>query len=651
MRNLCVILFFCCIIPVITDAQGRTLSGSARGKTGDITNNRDTVSANQHPPRKEVTVKSVIRAWTLENQSSLLKPVVLDTVFEYFHNYTPIYKQNISNTYLGYLGAPYISNLFFDRLNCSDYYFQRSFQAYRQTQDKVKYYNTTTPYSALTYTQGTVEQTFSAGYSQNIDSVTNIGFRFNVLKNVGQYKNAEANHRNLNVFFSRNSQRYNGYFSFITGTDRSQENGGITDSIVSVKYTPSSLPVNLNNPVSPTIKTFSLFTSHEYLLGGIPFLFKDEKADSGKFISQFGALYSFKLDNYKRSFYESGSNNSFFDTTFFSSASHTDSSTFRRITQIVQLRALENPKRKFTFGKRVYAENEIVMATHPVPYGTRKYNYSNLYVGGEISNYSNHFLKWSALARFAVLGRNFGDALLKGTLDKPIKLFNDTVQLVVSGWYQDISPDIYQEHWQDNHYKWENQFKKQHEVVVNGTINWDKINLHAGGNYAMLGNYIYNGGNAMPAQFSGAFSILSIWLNKEFRLGPLGWNNKVAWQQSSNNTVLHVPALNYYTCLYFKGVLFKVMKYQFGAEMYYNTKFYADSYNPSTTQFYIQDKVLTGGYPQLNAFVNAKLKRTNAFAQLMNFNSYFSDGKFFSSASYPINQMAFIFGFIWSFYD
>jgi len=147
------------------------------------------------------------------------------------------------------------------------------------------------------------------------------------------------------------------------------------------------------------------------------------------------------------------------------------------------------------------------------------------------------------------------------------------------------------------------------------------------------------------------FSIFSFWLNKDFNLGPFGWNNKMILQEVSNDAVLHVPSFNYYTSIYFKGVLFKVMKYQIGAEMYYNSKFYSDKYEPSTSRFYLQDQILTGGYPQLNAFINAKLKRTSAFAQLMHFNSSFSNGKYLSSPFYPINQMAFRFGFLWSFYD
>ena len=93
------------------------------------------------------------------------------------------------------------------------------------------------------------------------------------------------------------------------------------------------------------------------------------------------------------------------------------------------------------------------------------------------------------------------------------------------------------------------------------------------------------------------------------------------------------------------------MQIQLGAEVYYHTKFFADSYEPSTTRFYIQNEMQTGNYPVINLFANAKLKRTSAFAQLMHANSMFKFGEFFRGPHYPLEQMAFRFGFFWTFYD
>lgn len=93
------------------------------------------------------------------------------------------------------------------------------------------------------------------------------------------------------------------------------------------------------------------------------------------------------------------------------------------------------------------------------------------------------------------------------------------------------------------------------------------------------------------------------------------------------------------------------MKINLGAEVYYHSAYFAHSYEPSTTRFYVQNELLTGNYPYINLYFNAKLKRTSAFAKLEHANSRFKFGEFFGTPHYPMEQMAFRFGFLWTFYD
>lgn len=639
------LLFLFCAVPAL--AQNQTMTEGEGAETSPKDQSASVV----------VPIKSEIKCWNLDKQNSATKSVFVDSSMTNFHIYNPMYKQNVSTTFLGYLGAPFISNSFFDRENNSGYYFMRPFEAYHRSQNEVEYFNTTTPFSYLMYQQGDqsdskYEQSFKAFFTQNIDSVTNFGFLFSTIRNQGQYQLQQSKHNFLNFFVSRNSERYNGYFSLISAGNIVTENGGIKESFVDTRYAPWNLYVNMTSGLETSIKTFSVFTSHEYLLGGLDQFFKKDTIDSVGFVPRFGVQYSAQFDNYKRLSTESSINTSFFDNFYFKSkGSSIDSSSFLKFDQILQLKAFERKDSKFTFGKRAFIENEIISAKHPVAYGMRTYNYSNVLVGGEIYRSEGEFWKWSALAKFTLLGRNLGDAIVKGTIEKPLRIFSDTTNFVVEGWYQDQSADIYQEHWQDNHFKWERNFNKQHEVVVKGSFSYPRFNLTMGAGYILLSNYLYNNQFALPDQYNNEFSVVNYWLNKEFKLGHFGWSNKVIFQETTDNAVLHLPAISYYTSVYFSSVLFKVMSFQLGAEMYYNTKFFADKYEPSTSRFYIQDDVLTGGYPLVNLFANAKLKRTNAFALLYHANSRFMDGSFFSSPGYPLNQMAFRFGFYWTFYD
>lgn len=584
---------------------------------------------------------------------------VLDTNMSNFHLYNPLSKSFFSSTNLGYLGSPYISNNFFDRNIDSDFYFINVFDVYRCKQNDVQYFNTATPFAYLVYDQGNqpgskYEQIFKAFFTQNIDSTLNFGFNFTTLKNQGQYNNQAAKHRYLNFFISKQTKRYNGFASIITGSDEITENGGISDSIVNTRYEPYGLDVRLPKSLRTTVNYFSFFTSHEYLFENFSrFTVKNDSTKSKDDSPYYGIQYSAQVDNFKRLFSEPSVNNTFFDTIFFNSNSNRiDSSSFFKFKHLIQLRTLEREKKsKFDFGKRIFIKNEVVTAMHPVPYGERSYNYSNLIVGGEIYSYQNKISQWSILANYTLLGRNIGDYNAVAEFQRFIRLFKDSTYFNISGSYDSRSADIFQENWNDNHFKWNNDFENQNVLNLKCQFNYPRFNLMTGLNYTLIDNFIYNGKDIVPVQHDKPLSVYNYWINNDFRVGHFSWVNKFFVQGTNAEDVLHLPLLNYYTSISFYGTLFKVMNFQIGAEMYYNSKFYADKYDPSTTRFYFQDDVKTGGYPLVNLFANAKLKRTSAFAMLYHANSSFMGGNFFSSPGYPLNQMAFRFGFIWTFYD
>jgi hypothetical protein len=603
--------------------------------------------------QKQPILTPEVRSWKLVDEFSRLVPIAIDTTTINFHNYTPIYKRSITNTYLGFLGSPYISNDFFERIDYPEYYFLTSYKGYRKNSRDVSYYNSNTPFSSLKYQQGgEEEQMFTAFLTQNLNEYSNIGFEFDAIKSEGQFKNHEANHRNLNFFYSRKSERHSTYVSLITGSNKSADNGGIVDKTINPFISPFKLLVNLSGGIKNEINSLSLFSSHEYFLEQIPFLKRLKVAEDNEFKAAYSVQYLVGIDNHKRYVKESVVEEMFFDTTYFSNLpNHTDSSLFRRFNHILQFKFLEDSTRKFSFYARAFLENEIVKATHPVAYGVKSYDYSNLFVGGEIADNKNRYLNWKAYARVAIIGRNIGDAQVKGVVSKKFQLLKQDFLISGEAWYRDISPDIYQNYWFDNHFRWSNNFKKQHDVVFKGSLSSEDLKLKLGANYVLMSNFLYNGYSSLPEQYNGEFSVLGAWLKHDLMIGPVIWTNHFIFQETSNATVLHIPKLNYYTSLSVTGTLFKVMKYQIGAEMYYNSAFYADKFEPMTTRFYLQNEVLTGGYPQLNGFVNVKLKRTSAFFQLMHFNSYISGGNYFNSPGYPVNRMAFMFGLFWSFYD
>jgi hypothetical protein len=606
---------------------------------------------------KADVIPSKIKVWRLSDDYDDTISDVLDTLSINFHNYDPIYKQNISNTSLGFVGSPYVANEFFKRSSNPDFYFLRHLKAYSLHMPETKYYNTTTVFSTLEYSQNlsdnlVPEQRFAAFFTRNIDPFTNIGFRFDVLKMKGQYKTQGAHHKYLNVFASRNTVRYNGYLSLIKGGNKVTENGGISDASINTSLSPSSLLVKMVNGLESDITSLNVFTSHEYNIGKKSILYGVDSVSSEVFKPLVGFQYTAEYANYKRKVTEPWVETSFFDTTYISTnAKHIDSMLFSRFYHTFQIKALENAEKKFTFGKRAFIDNELVTATHPVAYGIRKFTYSNVAAGAEIYRSNSAFLNWKAKGRLVILGRNLGDAKLEGNIDKSFVIFKDSVLLYAEGWYADKSANIYEEHFVSNHYKWDNDFRKQHEVVIKGKLDIPSLRINGGLDYQLLSNYIYNNAQSIPDQYTNEFSVLGAWLKKDFVLWRFGWENKAVWQQSSDQTVLRIPTWCLHSRFYYSHYLFKVMQIQLGAEVYFHTAFKADKYNPATTMFYLQDEKEIGGFPVINVFANAKLKRTSAFVRMMHANSDINGYNFFTSPGYPLGQKVIRFGFLWSFYD
>ena len=107
-----------------------------------------------------------------------------------------------------------------------------AYDVYRYTIENTPFYQTTRPYSELTYLLGSrTEQMLQFHHTQNRKSNFNFNFNFRIINSPGAYKNQNSNHTNLrvNTWFQSDNKRYSSYFIFINNKLRSAENGGLQD--------------------------------------------------------------------------------------------------------------------------------------------------------------------------------------------------------------------------------------------------------------------------------------------------------------------------------------------------------------------------------------------------------------------------------------
>ena len=182
-------------------------------------------------------------------------------------------------------------------------------------------------------------------------------------------------------------------------------------------------------------------------------------------------------------------------------------------------------------------------------------------------------------------------------------------------------------------YNWLNDFKNEsQDLGFQLQSKW----LNATLNLTNIENYAYFGEDNLPAQATENITYLKVKASKEFRYKKFALDNTVMYQNvSSGSTVFRVPDLVSRNTLYYSDSWFqgKPVYVQIGATLKYFAKYKANAYNPLLAEFTIQntDEI---GYPTLDVFFNAQVRRTRIYFRIDNLSSTFLEKNYFSAPSY-----------------
>ncbi len=629
-------------------------------------------------------IPSIIKTWEVSEQGTRIEKTELDTALTFYHVYQPIYQKSISNTFTGNNGGAYISNDFFQRRYNSDFYFARSFDAYWLTPSQINYFNTTTPFSLLDYSQSENrmkhnETRFNVFLSQNVNKRLNFEFIYNQTKSQGQYPNQENKFHNLGLVSSYTSNNFLSHSNIIFNRLQGQENGGINpDQPLDGPKTTDEFTVPMSDATNK-LQNNTIFTVNEYRLG------KTIEADSAnniveQFIPRVGFIHEFEFSGNKRSFTKTDKSNDFFENNYINTGLTQDSVRYTRLTNIFLIKFYEAPDRKFTFGKRAYLGHDEIwyhtssqladMGAHPFPLmGSYLYNTSgslsnqiltdklffskqtNTFIGGGIFRNEGKFWQWAANGRIYLTGYRSGQTELDGYVNKPLKIGRDTTSLRIEGSLKTLVPEYFDSYFFSNNFVWRNNFNNINEMTIRSSIRSQEYKTTLGVNYSLIGNYIYNNEQALPTQTSKELLVLSAYLNKDIVRDHWVIRAQALVQKANNEDVIHLPAFAGFISLNYRTIVSKVMHFQLGADTRYNSNFYADAYDPATARFYLQNDKLIGKYPYIDLHANLKLKRTRVFFILMNAASGLVGNNYFSAPDYPYYRRTFRLGISWSFYD
>ncbi|QZE14493.1 putative porin [Halosquirtibacter laminarini] len=629
------------------------------------------------------TISSYIETWHFDKSFTAKESAIMDTSLTHFHQRRLDQKHNIYVQNTGNQGTAYQSYSFFERDMSEDrFQFLKNFKSFISLPSSIVYYNTTTPYTLLDYSQWwnnrpKQQMTFHVIHTQNITPDLNFALDYDYNDSDGRYVNQSSKDHAFSFAMNYEKERYKGYFSFSQNKVTQQENGGLLHSsdIHNSDLKPEGYVVWMSGSQN-VIKDFNVSYNQKYDLGK----WEEVKEKDGvyeTFVPKISLMHTIQYRDDSKSYTETEANPSYTnksneifyyygeDATFNLSDSRTDDVAKERVlTNLFQMKFLEDSTRKYTFSKRAFLGIDLMNEKLPkadkvqtpeglqwIPGVLNSENLYNLYVGGEVSRENGKFWSWNLGGKYYVSGYRSQDFSLYGTMSKPIRTSKDTSFLTLNAKMSLTTPNYYMNDYMSNHYSWDNNFDKTYNLSLH--VKYEKPSNHfvVGADMAFINNFVYYGTKIAPEQANSEFSVLSLHLQKDFHFGPLVIENQLVYQKSSSDSYIHLPSFVFRNSTYLNGNIYPVLQGQIGVDTYFATKYYADSYSPSLNQFYLQNDEKIGGYPVCDLFLSLKLKRVRLFMKYAFVNQLWGNTDYFTSPNYPIQPALLSFGASWSFYD
>jgi hypothetical protein len=691
-----------CCAPVI-DAQTRSGGGrSERGGFSLANRNATQLPDSLSTPDSAAVQTKRISAYRLtELGDSYVVPMDTDRLNT--ANSTLVDGRNLAVAYTGNLGSASQSRIFTERRETRDFIFADAYDAHIITPQNARFYDTKIPYTNVRYTRGgssdRMEEELNMLLTSNFGKKTNIGGDFEYIYSRGFYNSNGNKLINYRIFGNYRSDRYEAFAHVRNFNMVTSENGGLTNDRyvthpddfadgkrkVDTKSYPTRYADTWNR-----VRGKDFFLAHRYNLGFYRQMTareaenKKQKAEEKQrrlaeetpdgenpdapqqpqpaveepeddlhadevFVPVSSLIHTFEYEDNRRRFI---SDHPAIDTCYaniYGRANElpNDTASTWRTRNTLALSMREGFQDWVKFGLSVFAGIENRGFNYPgdtVGSGRHANEFSS-FIGGEISKQTGRILTYNAYGELYVAGDDIGEFRLRGNVKTRFPLLGQDASLEANGFIRNVRPAFFQRHFASRYFAWDQKLNMTQHVHAEGVAAIERTRTRLSAGVESIQNHVYFASDGMPHQFGGNIQVVTARFRQDFRYRAFGWDNELVYQLASEKDVLPLPQLCAYTNLYAAFKLFDVLSVQIGGDMHYYTAYYSPCYEPATQQFLNQDRIKTGNYPLVNAYVNFHLKQTRFFITGYNLGSLFIDHpSYFSMPHYPLNPMVLKFG-------
>lgn len=521
----------------------------------------------------------------------------------------------------------------------------RAYDPYAVQENEVKYYDTRSPLTEMTYVSGGQGQTMLRfGFNQNITPRLNLGFRvqrFTSNKIYGTFSTLKKESnlaQDWNFLFqgsySSKNKKYTALAHYRHLNHVVKEQGGLLNVIDTTDV--AGRTFIYDGPARLGDKTRSWERRHVY------HLYQQYRLANGFQLFQQGD-FSFVKDRYEDAAPQVGVTNGVYAPTRVDS-SFTKQGIFYRLfdTKLGIKGTFSGFNYRAYYRPRIYS----VRGEYNVTDSTQKNTYKNTRFDNIVGVWLSYYLKDSSQHIVAegeyLLGKDF---LLRGELST--RWFKAGYQ--TSFW----TPDLLMQRYVSNHLVWDNDFKLTGANTISGSIpiKTKGIELVPEVQYHLVSNYVYYDTAAVASQLNSSFSLLRLGTTLRWEGEKFGFRGQGYYTINSNSRILRIPALFVSAEVTYDFLYAKALFVQIGIAAHYRSSYLADAYMPLTQQFYLQNNFLVDRYLVADAFASLRVKRVRILLKMSHINEGLGGLGYYVTPRYLGMQRAFSFGIYWPLFD
>ncbi len=614
--------------------------------------------------------------WVANTYANHVEMKEIDTLLGEFNLDYPFMREDVGDANVGILGGVSTPLSYFRRPNGNDFTFVDGYYAYLITPQNARHYNNKRPYTIFAYqTAGQkryAEESLKVMHAQNITPSTGFNLTYNTYHSRGIYNWQRGKVTDFSAAIYHTGKRYSMHAGVVNNTISQRENGGLVEPwhLTDTLYeSAAGMPMKMTDALNKA-NNFGFYAVQSY---GVPLVPLTDSvftmADRTAFYVGHSITYNKWSRNYTDTYRGTTYNitdrqgkvvetHNFYDNWYISPTESNDSLSESLLTNrlFVQLQPYNREGVVGTIDGGIgwdhYTYMQFRLKDYLSGYQTNKFN--SYYAYADAQGKVGKYLDWHGFMRYNLAGYRASD--LSVDADANMYLYWKDKPIILSGRFgfelQEAS--YWAQNYFSNHFAWENNFKKQNRTDLEVSLRIPQFGTHIGFLQTVLGNNVYYGSDGTPSQMAAAVSITGLYIREDLTFGGLHLNHRLLLQYSSDQNVAPVPTVAANLSYFYQFQPVKdVLTIKAGLDVWYNTPYYAQGYNPATMMFYNQREATVGDYPYANVFLVAKWKTMRIFVQYQHASeNLFENFKAsYSLPYYPYNRALLKYGFSWYFDD